>query len=126
EGGRRAGGNGYFLEPTLLTDVDAGMTIAREEVFGPVLPVLEVADFDEALDVAVSTRYGLSSSIYTRDLQKAIRFMRETDTGVVHVNKPPTGAEAPLPCRGLNASALGPQGRGAATALLTATQTVYL
>ena len=102
------------------------MTIAREEVFGPVLPVLEVADFDEALEVAVSTRYGLSSSIYTNDLRKAIRFMHETDTGVVHINKPPIGAEAHLPFGGLKESALGPKELGSAVEFFTQTKTVYL
>jgi aldehyde dehydrogenase (NAD+) len=126
EGGRRAGNAGYFLEPTLLAQVDRSMTIAQEEVFGPVLPVLEVSDFDEAVDVAVSTRYGLSSSIYTNDLQKAIRFMRETDTGVVHINKPPIGAEAHLPFGGLKESALGPKELGPAADFFTQTKTVYL
>jgi aldehyde dehydrogenase (NAD+) len=127
EGGRRGGnGKGYFLEPTLLARVSPEMTIAREEVFGPVLPVLEVGDFEEALTVAVSTRYGLSSSIYTRDLKKAIRFMHETDTGVVHVNKPPIGAEAHLPFGGLKQSALGAKELGAAVEFFTQTKTVYL
>ena len=67
------------------------MTIANEEVFGPVLPVLEVADYDEALDVATSTRYGLSSSIYTRDLYAAIRFMHETDAGSSTSTNPRSG-----------------------------------
>jgi alpha-ketoglutaric semialdehyde dehydrogenase len=126
EGGGRAGNGGYFLEPTLLAQVDGRMTIAREEVFGPVLPVLEVGDFEEAIELAVSTRYGLASSIYTNDLQKAIRFMRETDTGVVHINKPPIGAEAHLPFGGLKESALGPKELGAATEFFTQTKTVYL
>ena len=126
EGGRRAGNGGYFLEPTLLAQVDGSMTIAREEVFGPVLPVLEVGDFEEAIELAVSTRYGLASSIYTNDLQKAIRFMRETDTGVVHINKPPIGAEAHLPFGGLKESALGPKELGSAIDFFTQTKTVYL
>jgi acyl-CoA reductase-like NAD-dependent aldehyde dehydrogenase len=126
EGGKRTGDGGYFLEPTLLGRVEPTMTIAREEVFGPVLPVLEVGDFDEALEVAISTRYGLSSSIYTNDLQKAIRFMHETDTGVVHINKPPIGAEAHLPFGGLKQSALGAKELGSAVEFFTQTKTVYL
>ena len=126
EGGERAGSKGFFLQPTLLTAVDRSMTIANEEVFGPVLPVLEVSDFDEALDVAVATRYGLSSSIYTRDLKNALRFLRETDTGVVHVNKPPTGAEPHLPFGGLKESALGSKELGSAIEFFTQTKTVYL
>jgi acyl-CoA reductase-like NAD-dependent aldehyde dehydrogenase len=126
EGGHRAGNGGYFLEPTLLAQVDGSMTIAHEEVFGPVLPVLEVGDFEEAIELAVSTRYGLSSSIYTNDLQKAIRFMRETDTGVVHINKPPIGAEAHLPFGGLKESALGPKELGSAIDFFTQTKTVFL
>ena len=88
--------------------------------------MLEVSDFDEAIDVAVSTRYGLSSSIYTSDLKKAIRFMRETDTGVVHINKPPIGAETHLPFGGLKESGLGPKELGAAIDFFTQTKTVFL
>ncbi len=125
-GGRAGDGDGYFLEPTLLGAVTPGMTIAREEVFGPVLPILEVHDFGEALEVAVSTTYGLSSSIYTRDLETAVRFMRETDTGVVHINKPPIGGEPHLPFGGLKQSALGPKEMGAAVEFYTQSKTVYL
>jgi acyl-CoA reductase-like NAD-dependent aldehyde dehydrogenase len=129
EGGERAGDgleDGYFLRPTLLGRVNPGMTVAREEVFGPVLPVLEVTDFERALEVATSTRYGLSSSIYTRDLQKAMCFMHEIDTGVVHVNKPPTGGESHLPFGGLKKSAIGPKEMGAAAEFYTQTKTIYL
>lgn len=125
-GGNRAGAPGYFIEPTLLADVTPTMTIASEEVFGPVLPVLEVSGFEEALSVAKATRYGLSSSIYTRDLTAAMRFVRDTDTGVVHVNKPPTGGESHLPFGGLKQSGLGPKELGAAAEFYTQTKTVYL
>lgn len=129
EGGERADGElarGYFLRPTLLGGVEPGMTVAREEVFGPVLPVIEVEDFEEALAVSTSTRYGLSSSIYTGDLRRAIRFVHETDTGVVHVNKPPIGGESHLPFGGLKQSAIGPKEMGAAAEFYTQTKTVYL
>ena len=78
-------------------------------------PDVAASELVKAVDVAVSTRYGLSSSIYTNDLQKAIRFMRETDTGVVHVSKPPVGAEA-----------LGPKELDSAVDFFTQTKTVYL
>lgn len=129
EGGKRGGdglGDGFFLEPTLLAKVQPEMTIASEEVFGPVLPVMEVQDFNAALELAVSTRYGLSSSIYTRDLNKAIRFMQETDTGVVHINKPPIGAESHLPFGGLKQSGFGPKELGSAVEFFTQTKTVFL
>jgi alpha-ketoglutaric semialdehyde dehydrogenase len=127
EGGRRPDGLdcGYFLEPTLLGAVTPEMTIANEEVFGPVVPVIEVADLDEALRVATSTRYGLSSSIYTRDVNAAVRFMHETDTGIVHINKPPIGGESHLPFGGLKQSAIGPKEMGAAAEFFTQTKTVY-
>jgi acyl-CoA reductase-like NAD-dependent aldehyde dehydrogenase len=124
--GRVEGNGGWFLEPTLLAGVDPSMTIAREEVFGPVLPVLEVADADEALEVARSTRYGLSASIYTRDLNAAIRFLHEIDAGVLHVNKPPIGAENHLPFGGFKESGLGPKELGAVWDFYTQTKTVYL
>ncbi len=120
------GASGYFLEPTLLVDVTPAMTIARDEVFGPVLPVLIVEDYAEAMDVACSTRYGLSTSIYTRDLSTAIRFMHETDSGVVHINKPPIGAEAHLPFGGLKESSLGAKELGSAGEFFTQSKTVFL
>lgn len=117
---------GYFLEPTLLINVTPEMTIARDEVFGPVLPVLTVADYAEAMEVARSTRYGLSTSIYTRDVGTAVRFMHETDSGVVHINKPPIGAESHLPFGGLKDSALGAKELGSAGEFFTQSKTVFL
>lgn len=129
EGGARSNGtlaDGYFLQPTLLGNVRQGMTIASEEVFGPVLPVMTVRGYDEAIAVATSTRYGLSSSIYTRDIATAYRFMYDTDTGVVHINKPPIGGESHLPFGGLKRSALGPKEMGAAVEFFTQSKTVYV
>ena len=102
------------------------MTIANEEVFGPVLPLLVVDDYAQALRVATGTRYGLSTSIYTRDLSTAMRFLHDTDSGVVHVNKPPVGAESHLPFGGLKDSALGAKELGSAAEFYTQAKTVFL
>ncbi len=120
------GSEGYFLEPTLLRGVTPEMTIARDEVFGPILPVIAVDDYSEAMRVAQSTRYGLSTSIYTRDLSTAMRFMHETDSGVVHINKPPIGAESHLPFGGLKDSALGAKELGSVAEFFTQAKTVFL
>ena len=117
--------DGHFMQPTVLTGVRQDMTIAREEVFGPVLPIIVCKDADEALATAVSTRYGLSSSIYTRDLNMAMKFAFETDTGVVHVNKPPTGSDVHLPFGGLKQSGVGPKELGDALQFFTESKTVY-
>jgi alpha-ketoglutaric semialdehyde dehydrogenase len=91
---------GAFYEPTVLTGVEPHHRIAREEVFGPVLAVMEVADLDEALDVVNSVEYGLSSCIYTRDINTALYAVDRIDAGIVYVNAPTIGAEIPLPFGG--------------------------
>jgi aldehyde dehydrogenase (NAD+) len=91
---------GSFFEPTVLTGVAPHHRIARDEVFGPVLAVLEVADLDEALDVVNSVEYGLSSCIYTRDINTALYAVDRIDAGIVYVNAPTIGAEIPLPFGG--------------------------
>ncbi len=126
QGSSVGGEGGYFLEPTLLRGVTPEMTIARDEVFGPILPVIVVDDYAEAMRVAQSTRYGLSTSIYTRDLATAMRFMHETDSGVVHINKPPIGAESHLPFGGLKDSALGAKELGNVAEFFTQAKTVFL
>ena len=126
QGSSIGGAAGYFLAPTLLRNVTQEMTIARDEVFGPILPVITVDDYEEAMRVARSTRYGLSTSIYTRDLGTAIRFMHETDSGVVHINKPPIGAESHLPFGGLKDSALGAKELGSTAEFFTQAKTVFL
>ena len=91
---------GSFFEPTVLTGVEPHHRIAREEVFGPVLAVMEIADLDEALDVVNSVEYGLSSCIYTRDINTALYAVDRIDAGIVYVNAPTIGAEIPLPFGG--------------------------
>ena len=84
----------------MLTGVRPGHRIAREEVFGPVLAVLEVADLDDAIDVVNSVEYGLSAAVYSRDIATALRAVDGIDTGIVYVNAPTIGAEIPLPFGG--------------------------
>ncbi len=91
---------GTFVEPTVLTGVKPSHTIAREEVFGPVLSVIEVDDLDEAVAVVNSVEYGLSAAVYTRDLNAALRGVHAIDTGITYVNAPTIGAEIPLPFGG--------------------------
>jgi aldehyde dehydrogenase (NAD+) len=91
---------GTFVEPTVLVDVKPEHSVAREEVFGPVLTVLEVADLDEAVAVVNSVEYGLSAAIYTRDINAALHAVDRIDTGIVYVNAPTIGAEIPLPFGG--------------------------
>jgi aldehyde dehydrogenase (NAD+) len=91
---------GAFYEPTVLTGVDPSHRIAREEVFGPVLSVMEVEDLEDALDVVNSVEYGLSACIYTADINTALYAVERIDTGIVYVNAPTIGAEIPLPFGG--------------------------
>ncbi len=98
---------GYFVKPTIFTDVRPEMTIAQEEIFGPVLSVMPARDFDDAMAIANGVRYGLSSSIYTRDLGRALAYARESEAGMLHVNIPTLGGEAQVPFGGTKASGLG-------------------
>jgi alpha-ketoglutaric semialdehyde dehydrogenase len=91
---------GAFFAPTVLTGVRPEHTIARTEVFGPVLAVIEVAGLDDALDVVNAVEYGLSAAVYTQDINAALAAVDGIDTGIVYVNAPTIGAEIPLPFGG--------------------------
>jgi aldehyde dehydrogenase (NAD+) len=92
---------GYFYEPTIFTDVKPEMRIAQEEIFGPVLSIIKVKDLEEAIRVLNGTRYGLSSSIYTQDINKAFKAISEIAAGITYVNAPTIGAECHLPFGGV-------------------------
>lgn len=98
---------GFFYLPTVLADVSSKMRIAQEEIFGPTVAIIPVADLDEAIDVVNSTRYGLSSAIYTRDVGKAFKAMQEIEAGITYVNASTIGAEVHLPFGGLRHSGNG-------------------
>ena len=110
-GGRRAAGDGlsrgFFFEPTIFARVNAGMRLEQEEIFGPVLSVIRVRTVDEAFAVNNDVRYGLSSSVYTRDVNVAMRAMNELDTGITYINAPTIGAEAHLPFGGVKQTGNG-------------------
>ena len=93
--------NGYFYLPTVFDQVTPNMRIAQEEIFGPVISIIEVKDFHEAIEVLNGTSYGLSSSIYTRDVAHALRAMRDIQAGITYVNGPTIGAEVHLPFGGV-------------------------
>jgi aldehyde dehydrogenase (NAD+) len=102
-GGRAAGdelAHGHFFEPTIFSGVRPMDRIGQEEIFGPVLSVIPVDDYNEAMLALNQTRYGLSSSIYTQDVNTAFRAMRDFETGIVYVNAGTTGAETHLPFGG--------------------------
>jgi acyl-CoA reductase-like NAD-dependent aldehyde dehydrogenase len=98
---------GWFYRPTVLTGVAPGMRVEQEEIFGPVLSVIRVGSLDEAIRVNNGVQYGLSSSLYTRDVNAAFRAMSELDNGITYVNAPTIGAEAHLPFGGVKQTGNG-------------------
>lgn len=96
--------SGHYIEPTVFTDVDPQMRIAQEEVFGPVLGIIEVSEFEEALTVANDVEYGLSAAVFTSDMATAREFIRRIEAGVVKVNGSTTGSQIQLPFGGMKAS----------------------
>jgi len=110
-GGERLTGpehkNGYFIPPTVFDHVLWDSTIAQEEIFGPVLSIIRVPNFEEAIRVANSVKYGLSSSIYTNDSAKVFDFIDRIETGITHVNSPTVGGEAQMPFGGMKGTGVG-------------------
>jgi len=110
-GGARATGpglhDGFFFEPTIFAGVQPGTPLATEEIFGPVLSVLRFEDAEEAFRINNEVRYGLSSSVYTRDINVAFRALVELDNGITYINAPTIGAEAHLPFGGVKQTGNG-------------------
>ena len=130
-GGHRLTGdkwkNGWFHEPTVFTDCSPKMRIAQEEIFGPVVSVIPFETFDEALTIANGVNYGLSASIYTRNINNAFRAQRDLQTGIVYVNAPTIGAETHLPFGGIKNTGNGHRESGeAALDFYSEWKTVYI
>ncbi len=110
-GGARATGAGldpgWFYQPTVLAGVQPGMRVEQEEIFGPVLSVIKAASLDDAIRVNNDVKYGLSSSLYTQDVNAAFRAMQDLDNGITYVNAPTIGAEAHLPFGGVKQTGNG-------------------
>lgn len=106
-GGRQLAGGGCFIEPTVFGDVTPAMTIAREEIFGPVLCLMPVSGFEEAVRLANDVEFGLSSSVFTRSLDKALQFVERTEVGLTHVNLPTAHKEPQLSFGGIKQSGTG-------------------
>jgi acyl-CoA reductase-like NAD-dependent aldehyde dehydrogenase len=98
---------GFFVEPTIFDGVAPSMRIFKEEIFGPVLSVATAANLDEALRFANAVEYGLTTSIFTADINSVMRFVDEVETGMVHVNEPTVGGEAQLPFGGTKSTGVG-------------------
>jgi acyl-CoA reductase-like NAD-dependent aldehyde dehydrogenase len=99
--------NGYFMEPTVFVDVDRKMRIAQEEIFGPVVSIIACDDLEDAIEIANGIDYGLSSALYTKDVNKAFVAMRDLHAGITYINAPTIGAEVHLPFGGVKATGNG-------------------
>jgi aldehyde dehydrogenase (NAD+) len=119
--------NGYFFEPTILDGVTPNMRIAREEIFGPVVCIIEIESFEEAIAILNDSPYGLSSSIYTRDINRAFQAIRDIEAGITYINGPTIGAEVHLPFGGVKQTGNGHREAGsAALDVFTEWKTVYI
>src|SRR5215210_7522312 len=130
-GGEIASGNGlsdgFYYRPTIFGDVEPGMRIAQEEIFGPTTALIPVDSFDDAIRAANGVKYGLSSSIFTRDVNKAFRAMRDLDTGITYINAGTIGAEVHLPFGGTKDTGNGHREAGqAALDVFTEWKSIYV
>jgi aldehyde dehydrogenase (NAD+) len=128
-GGHRAEelGDGYYVRPTVVTDVDEQARVAREEIFGPVAVLMPAKSYADAIRLANDTPFGLSASVFTRSLDKALRFARDIQAGVVKVNQETAGLEFHVPFGGMKDSSSGSREQGkAAREFFTQWKTVYM
>jgi aldehyde dehydrogenase (NAD+) len=126
-GGEVVNGEGTFYRPTIFGDVDPEMRVAQEEIFGPTTALIRVRDLDEAVRVSNGIRFGLSSSIFTRDVNKAFRAMRDLEAGITYINAGTIGAEVHLPFGGTKQTGNGHREAGqAALDVFTEWKSIYV
>ncbi|MFQ5443466.1 MAG: aldehyde dehydrogenase family protein, partial [Nitrospinales bacterium] len=119
--------NGNFFQPTLFTDVDPKMRIAQEEIFGPVLGVIPCDGLDDAVEIVNDSKFGLSSSIFTQDVNRAFKAIENLDTGIAYVNSSTIGAEVQLPFGGTKGTGNGHREAGtAALEIFTEWKSIYV
>jgi aldehyde dehydrogenase (NAD+) len=128
-GGQRLSelGDGYYVPPTVFTGLPPSSRVSVEEIFGPVVTLIPATSYEEAVGLANDTPFGLSASLFTRDLDKAFRFARDSDTGIVKVNQESTNMEIHTPFGGLKDSSAGGREQGkAARHFFTESKTIYI
>jgi aldehyde dehydrogenase (NAD+) len=119
--------NGFFFEPTVFTGVDPKMRIAQEEIFGPVVALITCNSLEQAVEIVNDSQYGLSSAIYTQDVNRAFAAIRDLDTGISYVNASTIGAEIQLPFGGTKGTGNGHREAGtAALDIFTEWKSVYV
>jgi aldehyde dehydrogenase (NAD+) len=118
--------HGTFFEPTVFAGVTANMRIAREEVFGPVVSLIEFETFEEAIEIANSIDYGLSTALYTKDVNRAFTAMRDLEAGITYINAPTIGAEVHLPFGGVKHTGNGHREGNGAIDFYTTWKAVYI
>jgi aldehyde dehydrogenase (NAD+) len=126
-GGEPVEGAGFYYRPTVFAEVEPGMRIAQEEIFGPTTALIPVDTFEDAVRAANAVEYGLSSSIFTRDVNRAFKAMRDLQTGITYVNAGTTGAEVHLPFGGMKQTGNGHREAGqAALDVFTEWKSIYV
>jgi aldehyde dehydrogenase (NAD+) len=119
---------GYFIDPTIFTEATPEMRIAQEEIFGPVVSVIKAEDLKDAIQIVNGTPYGLSSALYTQDVNSSAIAERDLDTGIVYINASTIGAEIHLPFGGIKHSGYGRKeagGRGGALDTYSRWKVIY-